>query len=60
MLPKVQKAGFQEYERFGCPVLMVGGLECVAVWRVAAVLFACIIFRRNLNEHVGVKKKRCR
>ena len=38
MLPKVQSAGFQEHELSGCPLITVGGLECVSLARVARML----------------------
>jgi hypothetical protein len=38
MLPKIISAGFRETEVGGCPIIIVGGLECVSVWRVAEAL----------------------
>jgi hypothetical protein len=35
-LPTV-KASFREYEREGCPLINLSGLELVALWRVEAV-----------------------
>jgi len=38
MLNKVIRAGFQEYDLAGCPLVRVGGLECVALFRVELML----------------------
>jgi len=38
MLPKVIDAGFREMDIQDCPVIVVAGLECISVWRVAEAL----------------------
>jgi len=37
MLSVVNGAKFREYELSGCPLIQVGGLECVSLWRVCEV-----------------------
>ena len=37
-LPVVNGAKMREYDRHGCPIVSINGLECISLWRVAAAL----------------------